>query len=223
MSSNSSQRSTAGGRGQVESQGGARISPFQAYRPLSPPKTVEDKDACALYAAVRRDGRATHDVITKAFDALQKMLHRAGNVDGEGDGCGALIDIPRALWQEEVRGGGHAPHLALDPSFAVAHIFVSRKADMEAIAREVRQILNRSGLRVLAERLDRVDSTALGPTAREEEPHFWQLAVLVPDASARDRSLFDAAIELENQLGVHVASFSAETAVYKVMGAPKVL
>ena len=47
--------------------------------------------------------------------------------------------------------------------------------------------------------------------------------MLVPDASARDRSLFDAAIELEQQLDLHVASFSAETAVYKVMGAPKVL
>jgi glutamate synthase (NADPH/NADH) large chain len=94
---------------------------------------------------------------------------------------------------------------------------------MAKVTRDARRILNRSGLRVLAERLDCVDSTALGPTAREEEPHFWQLAVLVPDASARDRSLFDAAIELESQLDVFIASFSAETAVYKVMGAPKVL
>ena len=163
MSANSPKRSTAGGRP------AERISPFQAYRPRRAPRTVEDKDACALYASVRRDGRATHDVITKAFDALQKMLHRAGNVDGEGDGCGALIDIPRTLWQEEVRNGGHAPHLALDPSFAVAHIFISRKADMAKVTREAHQILNRSGLRVLAERVDRVDSTALGPTAREEE------------------------------------------------------
>ena len=72
----------------------------QAYRPRRRPQTVEDKDACALYAAVRRDGKATHDVIEKGFIALQKMLHRAGNVDGEGDGCGVMIDIPRLLWQE---------------------------------------------------------------------------------------------------------------------------
>jgi glutamate synthase (NADPH/NADH) large chain len=227
MSANSSKRSVVAGRRSTEPSAAKppvqRISPFQAYRPLRPPQTVEDKDACALYAAVRRDGRATHDVITTAFDALQKMLHRAGNVDGEGDGCGVTVDIPRAIWQEEVRNGGHAPKLALDAAFAVAHIFVSRKADMAQVTRATRQILNRGGLRVLAERLDQVDSTALGATAREEEPHFWQLAVLVPDASARDRSLFDAAIELEDDLDVHVASFSAETAVYKVMGAPKVL
>ena len=42
------------------------------------------------------------------------MLHRAGNVDGEGDGCGLLIDIPRKIWAEEIRHGGHASKLALD-------------------------------------------------------------------------------------------------------------
>ena len=63
----------------------------------------------------------------------------------------------------------------------------------------------------------------LGPTAREEEPHFWQLAGLVPDAAHRDRVLFELMIELEKRLDVHVPSFSASTCVYKVMGAPNVL
>src|SRR6186713_2674977 len=198
-------------------------SPTQAYRPLRRPQTVEDQDACALYASVRRDGKATHDVIEKGFVALQKMLHRAGNVDGEGDGCGVMIDIPRLIWQEEIRSGGHAPRLALDPAFAVAHVFVSRAADYEQVKQRARQILHRNGLRVLAEREDRVSSSALGPTAREEEPHFWQVGVLVPDAEGRDRILFDAAIEIESRLDAHVASLSAESCVYKVMGAPLVL
>ena len=46
---------------------------------------------------------------------------------------------------------------------------------------------------------------------------------MVPDADSRDRVLFDVMIELESELDVHVASFSAESAVYKVMGAPLVL
>jgi glutamate synthase (NADPH) large chain len=223
LSANSLQGNSAAGGNPSRAPEVERYSSVQAYKPLRPPKTVEDQDACALYATVRRDGRATHELIENGFVALQKMLHRAGNVDGEGDGCGVLIDIPRAIWQEEVRNGGHAPKLALDPAFAVAHIFVSRKANMSGIKREARKILERGGLRVLAERQDEVDSSALGPTAREEEPHFLQLGVLVPDASARDRILFDAAIELEQQVDLHVASFSAETCVYKVMGAPKVL
>src|SRR5687767_8116760 len=65
-----------------------RYSSTQAYRPLRRPRTVEDQDACALYAAVRKDGKPSHQLIQDGFVALQKMLHRAGNVDGEGDGCG---------------------------------------------------------------------------------------------------------------------------------------
>ena len=64
---------------------------------------------------------------------------------------------------------------------------------------------------------------ALAPTAREEEPHFWQFCGLVADPENRDRVLFDLMIELEQELGLHIPSLSPTTCVYKVMGAPKVL
>ena len=41
-----------GGEIEVQSRGGepaARLSSIQEYRPLRPPETVEDRDACALY------------------------------------------------------------------------------------------------------------------------------------------------------------------------------
>ena len=151
------------------------------------------------------------------------MLHRAGNVDGEGDGCGLLLDLPRKIWAEEVRSGGHDPSLTLDDAFAVAHVFVERSQDLEQIQHDARELLGQGGFRILAERIGVVDSPALGPTAREEEPHFWQIAGLVADASRRDRVLFELLIELEQRLDVHVPSFSATTCVYKVMGAPNVL
>ena len=200
-----------------------RYSPELPYKPLVSPPSVEDKDACAIYASVRKDATPSHAPIELAIPALQKMLHRAGNVDGEGDGCGLMLDLPRKIWAEEVRSGGHDPSLTLDDAFAVAHIFVERSQDLEKIQHDARELLAQGGFRVLAERIGVVDSTALGPTAREEEPHFWQIAGLVPDAAKRDAILFELMIELEHQLGVHVPSFSATTCVYKVMGAPKVL
>ena len=201
----------------------AAYSPTQAYRPLRRPRTVEDQDACALYAVIQKDGAANHEIIEHAFVALHKMLHRAGNVDGEGDGCGVMIDIPRAIWSEEVRKGGHAPSLTLDPAFAVAHIFVPRTQDLDRVRSKAHKIFSRGGFRVLAERSDEVKSSALGATAREEEPYFWQIGGLVSDPLRRDRDLFDLAIELERELELQVSSFSPETCVYKVMGAPKVL
>jgi glutamate synthase (NADPH/NADH) large chain len=200
-----------------------RYSPERPYKPLVSPPSVEDKDACAIYASVRKDATPSHEPIELAIPAMQKMLHRAGNVDGEGDGCGLLLDIPRKIWAEEVRSGGHDPSLTLDDAFAVAHVFIERSQDRDRVQHDARELLAEGGFRVLAERIGVVNSPALGPTAREEEPVFWQLAGLVPDAGRRDPILFELLIELEKRLGVHVPSFSATTCVYKVMGTPKVL
>ena len=200
-----------------------RYSPELPWRPRVAPPSVEDKDACAIYASVRKDGTPSHQPIELAIPSLRKMLHRAGNVDGEGDGCGVLVDIPRKIWAEEVRVGGHDPSLTLDQAFAVGHIFIERSQDVEQVRHDARELLGRGGFRVLAERIGAVNSQALGPTAREEEPHFWQVAGLVADPADRERVLFDLLIELEQKLGVHVASFSATTCVYKVMGGPDVL
>src|SRR5882757_2671542 len=193
------------------------------YKPLVSPPSVEDNDACAIYASVRKDATPSHEPIELAIPALQKMLHRAGNVDGEGDGCGLMLDLPRKIWAEEVRIGGHDPALTLDDAFAVGHVFVERSQDVEKIKHDARELLAAGGFRILAERVDKTDSTALGPTAREEEPVFWQLAGLVTDAERRDPVVFELLLELERRLGFHVPSFSGTTCVYKVMGAPHVL
>ncbi|MGH2954384.1 MAG: glutamate synthase-related protein [Solirubrobacterales bacterium] len=200
-----------------------RYSPHLPWRPKVPPPSVEDRDACAIYASVRKDGTPSREPVTLALENLQKMLHRAGNVDGEGDGCGVLVDIPRKIWAEEIRAGGHNPALALDDAFAVAHIFIERNADLDKAQHDAREILGRGGFRILAERLGAVDSQALGATAREEEPHFWQVGGVLADPRRRDAVLFDLMVELEQRLGFHMPSFSATTCVYKVMGAPGVL
>src|SRR5215216_7894115 len=137
-----------------------RYSPERAYRPRVSPPSVEDRDACAIYASVRKDATPDRAPVELALANLQKMLQRAGNVDGEGDGCGILVDIPRKLWSEEVRAGGHNPALALDDAFAVGHVFFDRSQDAEKALHDARDILGRGGFRILAERLGNVDSHA---------------------------------------------------------------
>ena len=56
-----------------------------------------EHDACALMASVRRDGKPAHATVADALEALAKMVHRSGDVDGEGDGCGLQLDLPRQL------------------------------------------------------------------------------------------------------------------------------
>jgi glutamate synthase (NADPH) large chain len=184
---------------------------------LRAPWTVEEQDACALYGWVAKDARPEHDPIPAGLAALQHMLHRAGGIDGQGDGCGLSIDIPRELWAEEVRAGGHAPDLVLDPGFAVAHLLIPRAAG--AVKEGARELMSRIGLRVLAERDGVVDSTALGPRAREEEPLFWQVGGLIQDPAR----CFELAVLLEDGLDLHVASCSTHSVVYKALGTPAVL
>src|SRR3954447_1025586 len=124
-------------------------------------KQVGERDACALLAWIAKDAQPAHDPIPGAIEALETMLHRAGSVDGEGDGCGLLLDIPREVWAEEVRSGGHQSRLTLDERFAVAHLFIPRTADPEEVKAKAREIMSRGGLRVLAERQDEVDSSEL--------------------------------------------------------------
>ncbi len=197
-----------------------RFSSTQAYRPLRPPKTVEDQDACGIYASVNKGARPTHGAISDALIALEKMLHRAGNIDGEGDGCGMLMDIPRKIWAEEIRAGGHASRLSLDERFAVVHIMIPRKSGRVAeVQEQALALMSKVGMRVLAERENVVDTSALGPSAREEEPVFWQVGGLIEDP----KLCFELALRLEEGFDVHVASCSTATAIYKVLGAPAVL
>src|SRR4051812_26460606 len=120
-------------------------------------KQAGERDACALLAWIAKDAQPAHDPIPGAIEALEQMLHRAGSVDGEGDGCGLLLDIPRELWSEEVRRGGHPSRLALDPNFTVVQAFIPRTADPEQLKTRARELLSKSGLRILAERHDVVE------------------------------------------------------------------
>lgn len=131
-----------------ESDAPRRFSPHLAWKPRVAPASVEDRDACAIYASVRKDATPSREPVTNALENLQKMLHRAGNVDGEGDGCGVLVDIPRRIWAEEVRAGGHNPSLALDEAFAVAHVFIERSDDPDRVRHDAREILGRRGFQI---------------------------------------------------------------------------
>ena len=67
---------------------------------------LEEHDACALVASIRKNGEATHGNLKRALAALSIMGHRSGEVNGEGDGCGVLTDIPRLLWAQALEQEG---------------------------------------------------------------------------------------------------------------------
>jgi glutamate synthase (NADPH/NADH) large chain len=184
-----------------------------------------ERDACAIICYLNKGAQPTHGNLQRTIEALVKMGHRAGEIDGEGDGCGVLTDIPRILWQEVLSEGGHDPALVESPAFAVGHLLVPKdelQADSSLREKVIARIQS-FGVNVLVERPGVVRSMVLSAGARAGEPLFWQLGLLCPQAAKAQELLFDVQVCLEEEFPLHVASLSTEVAAYKVHGAPELL
>lgn len=197
-------------------------APFATTPPPGLPE-LKEHDACALAAFATRDGKPSHDVIERALLGLDMMVHRAGSVDGEGDGSGLQVDIPRPLWASRLAEAGLDAGLADDARFVIAHVFFEGTDEADAELPRLIDIARLHGFEVLLSREGDIDRTALGPRAAENPPVFWQLALLAGDAAGASRECYRAMVAVEQELTCHVASFSANDCVYKVLGQPMVL
>ncbi|MDX6555912.1 MAG: glutamate synthase large chain [Miltoncostaeaceae bacterium] len=197
--------------------------PFATQPPRGNPDLVEH-DACALAAFATRDGKPSRAMVERALESLQLMVHRSGSVDGEGDGSGLLVDIPRPAWRRRLTSEGLDPVVVDDRRFVVAHVFFDSSEGAEAQVPRLNAIAEEHGFEVVWSGPGTVDRSALGPRAAETPPIFWQLALMAAEpGEPADRACYRAMVQIERELECHVASFSANDAVYKVQGQPEVL
>ncbi|HMV46772.1 MAG TPA: glutamate synthase-related protein, partial [Blastocatellia bacterium] len=181
----------------------------------------QERDACAIIAGVKRDGRATHGNVKRTLEALTKMGHRTGEIAGEGDGAGIQTDIPREIWKRRLEAEGLIGATVNHPYFTIAHILLpaAEKAAHENIKSRALGLFAAGGLEVVLAQDAHVRHEALGPLGRANEPLYWQVAA-IPRAARRmgNRDTFGIHLRLERELPVHVASLSNNSAVYKVRG-----
>lgn len=180
-----------------------------------------EHDACAIIANVKKDGRPSHGNVKRTLEALARMGHRTGEVEGEGDGAGLQTDIPRERWAKRLEAASLRGTLVNRAQFTVAHIMIphERRADSVEIKRRALELFEESLFEVLISETARVRTEALGPQARAMEPEFWQVAALPRTArGVEDRDIFHITLRLERELPVHVASLSPNSVIYKVRG-----
>lgn len=192
----------------------------------------EEHDACGIVAAVETSGQPTHENVSRIIDALDQMNHRAGFVDGEGDGTGILVDIPRKIWMKRLMKNGLPGAFVEDEHFGVAHLFVP-KTDSATVAdwkKTVRDLFATKGLTILLDQAGEVDPSVLGPQGTKEEPLFWQIAFGVQEEGAEavelkdyDARLYHLTCEIEAETPIHVVSLSRCSVVYKVRGSAECL
>ncbi|TDY46716.1 glutamate synthase domain-containing protein 2 [Alicyclobacillus sacchari] len=172
-----------------------------------------EHDACGIFSQIEKSGQPSYETVRNGLDALRAMRHRAGYVQGEGDGCGLLLDIPRALWASRLEGAGLTPRLAYEDDFFVGHFMVDRETgSVDAVLAE----LSAHNLEVVMQIEDGTDEAALGPMAKAVCPRFVQIAGR--SGGRDDARLHDAFAAIDEMPGTHVASLSHSQVVYKVIG-----
>jgi glutamate synthase (NADPH) large chain len=191
------------------------------------PIDTQERDACALICAVRKGGQATHGNVKRTIEALARMGHRTGYIDGEGDGVGILTDIPRQLWSKKLARLGLRSSLAADRNFWVAHLMIpaAERSRAQKLVDEICRQITDAGLHVLHDEPGQVNPDVLGPNAEKNQPAFWQIVGMNGQVAANllDSTLFELQMRLEKNLKVHFPSFSAHSVVYKVQGTVEIL
>lgn len=181
----------------------------------------EERDACAIIACVKRDGRASHGNVKRTLEALTKMGHRTGEIAGEGDGAGIQTDIPREIWLSHLETRGLIGSTVNHPYFTVAHLLLpaAERANHDDIKRRAVEIFETRGMEIVLAQDAQTRPEMLGPLGRANEPRYWQIAA-IPRGARRmgNRETFHIHLALERELPVHVASLSHTSVVYKVRG-----
>ncbi|MGH9840204.1 MAG: glutamate synthase-related protein [Blastocatellia bacterium] len=181
----------------------------------------EERDACAIIACVKRDGRASHGNVKRTLEALTKMGHRTGEIAGEGDGAGIQTDIPRDIWRRHLESKGLIGETVNHPYFTVAHLLLPAgdRESHDDIKRRALEIFEAGGMEVVLAQDAQVRAETLGVLGRSNAPLYWQVAS-IPRGARRmeNHDTYHIHMQLERDLPVYVASLSKTSVVYKVRG-----
>ncbi len=191
---------------------------------------ANEHDACGVGFVAHIKGQKSHAIVSNALKILENLDHR-GAVGADklmGDGAGILIQLPDALYREEMAKQG----MTLPPSgeYGVGMVFLPKEhASRMACEQELERAIANEGQVLLGWRDVPVDrEMPMSPTVREKEPILRQVFigrgndVIVQDALERKlyviRKTASAAIQnlqLKHSHEYYVPSMSSRTVIYK--------
>ncbi len=189
-----------------------------------------EHDACGVGFVAHIKGKASHALIGQALLILENLDHR-GAVGADplcGDGAGILIQIPDALYREELASA----EITLPPpgEYGVGMIFLPQEhASRLACEQELERTVREEGQVVLGWRDVPVDhQMPMSPLVKNREPRIRQIFigrgpdVMVPDALERKLYVIRKRashkiqrLNLKHGKEYFVPSMSSRTVVYK--------
>ncbi len=192
--------------------------------------TANEHDACGVGFVAHIKGKKSHDIVKNALKILENLDHR-GAVGADklmGDGAGILIQLPDALYREEMAAQG----VTLPPpgEYGVGMIFLPKEhASRLACEQEMERAIKAEGQVLLGWRDVPVNrDMPMSPTVRAKEPIQRQVFigrgqdVIVQDALERKlyvirktASAHIQALKLKHSKEYYVPSMSSRTVIYK--------
>ena len=190
----------------------------------------QEHDACGVGFVAHIKGQKTHEIVSQALKILENLDHR-GAVGADklmGDGAGILIQLPDALYREDMTQHG----VVLPPpgEYGVGMVFLPKEhASRLACEQELERAIKAEGQVLLGWRDVPVNKhMPMSPTVRAKEPLIRQVFigrgndVIVQDALERKlyviRKTASAAIShlnLKHGKEYYVPSMSSRTVIYK--------
>ncbi|MCL1961542.1 MAG: glutamate synthase-related protein [Desulfovibrionaceae bacterium] len=191
---------------------------------------AHEHDACGVGFVAHIKGEKSHAIITDALKILQNLDHR-GAVGADplmGDGAGILIQMPDALYRQEMAAQG----VALPPpgEYGVGMIFLPKEhASRLACEEELERAIRAEGQALLGWRDVPVNrDMPMSPAVRAKEPVIRQVFigrgadVIVQDSLERrlyvirkTASAHIQALKLKHGKEYYVPSMSSRTVIYK--------
>ena len=190
----------------------------------------QEHDACGVGFVAHIKGQKSHDIVSQALKILENLDHR-GAVGADklmGDGAGILIQLPDALYREDMAKQG--VNLPAFGEYGVGMVFLPKEsASRLACEQELERAIRAEGQVLLGWRDVPVNKDMpMSPTVRAKEPLIRQVFigrgndVIVQDALERKlyviRKTASAAIShlnLKHGKEYYVPSMSSRTVIYK--------
>ena len=203
------------------------------YCDSSAPESVAgEKDSCGVGFLAQINGEKSNWILKQALRGLNCMEHRGGcgGDSDSGDGAGILCGIPWDFLQNVWDAAKHAPI----ESSGLGMIFMPREEGMREEAKKlIEEAAISLGLQSLGWRDVPIDSSVLGPLAKDNAPFIAQWLV---QSKAKGNELEAILFRLRRRIGklarnklgnnaldLYIASLSNRTIVYKGMVRSEVL
>ncbi len=209
------------------------------YHPDFTPDTSEflhsfqhEKDNCGMGAIAHLDGICSYEIIDRAIDSVCNMTHRGAiDADGKtGDGSGILTQIPKLLFEKELKRLGHKVEKISQLGVGVFFLPREDASANESIRSKAVELAEKRKIEVLGWREVPVNSEELGELGAKSQPDIQHLLLKAPadwDSEHYDRQLYLIRRELEKTFAetanFYIPSLSCRLMSYKGLAMPATL